>query len=375
MDNANLIACLYAADSDPLGCSHAAICSSDNQARYFPAQQKASNAFSRESTASLDSDEDSYQTLNHLFKPGLQLTFNPGPKSGAAVGFVVGTDAKSCDIIVPNLKGISARHCYFTFNAKRQFIVYDFSHNGSIVSYDGKLREKRRDFPWILSGDKALETTKIIVIQIHPHVRFQIVVPRQKTQLYCDNLDRFLKEAGADDGLRLGGLGIQSKILTAAQSGECTPSQNPLYLPQGELGKGSFGLVTRVWDVSAGIMRASKEFHNISKSNWRREASIMKRVSHPHIVELIRVLEMPSPRLILEYLPLGNLDDQNRKQRISEYENLRILRQGLNALNCLHEEGIVHRDIKPENILVQSRDRFSFHIKLSDFGLSKQTVL
>lgn len=82
-------------------------------------------------------------------------------------------------------------------------------------------------------------------------------------------------------------------------------------------------------------------------------------------------MKTPPPRLILEYLPLGNLDDQDRKQRISEYETLTILRQGLNALNCLHEEGIVRRDIKPENILVQWRDRFHFHIKLSDFGLSK----
>lgn len=146
MDNANLIACLHAADNDPLGHSHAAVCSSDNEAQHFPAQQKASDAFSRQPTASLNSDEDSDQTLTHLFKPGLQLTFNPGPKGGAAVGFVVGTDANSCDIVMPNLKGISARHCYFTFNVKRQFIVYDFSPNGSIVTYDGKLREKRRDF-------------------------------------------------------------------------------------------------------------------------------------------------------------------------------------------------------------------------------------
>ncbi len=280
MDTANLIACLYAVDNDPLGHSQAAVCSIDNKVRYFPAQQKTSDAFSRESTASLDSDEDSDQSLTHLFKPGLQLTFEPRPKGGAAVGFVVGTDVSSCDIVMPNLKGISARHCYFTFNVNKQFIIYDFSHNGSIITYDGKLREKRRDFQWILSGDEALEKTQKIVIQIHPHVSFQIVVSRQKTQLYRDNLDRFFEEAAADEGLRLGGLGIQSKISTAAQSGERTPSQSPLYLPQGELGKGSFGLVTRVWDVNAGIMCASKEFHDITRSNWRREASIMKRVSH-----------------------------------------------------------------------------------------------
>lgn len=80
----------------------------------------------------------------------------------------------------------------------------------------------------------------------------------------------------------------------------------------------------------------------------------------------------PSPQLIFEYIPLGTLKDINTQQRITDEEILTLLCQCLDALTSVHAHDIVHRDIKLENILVQSRD--PFHIKLSDFGLSKATI-
>lgn len=43
-----------------------------------------------------------------------------------------------------------------------------------------------------------------------------------------------------------------------------------------------------------------------------------------------------------------------------------LLEPFMQALQYIHERGIVHRDIKPENILLTS----SYQIKISDFGLS-----
>lgn len=84
------------------------------------------------------------------------------------------------------------------------------------------------------------------------------------------------------------------------------------------------------------------------------------------------LIENSSPQFILEFVPLGNLEVINEQQRITNEESLELLCQSLNALTSIHQEDIVHRDIKPENILIQSR--YPFHIKLSDFGFSKETT-
>lgn len=81
--------------------------------------------------------------------------------------------------------------------------------------------------------------------------------------------------------------------------------------------------------------------------------------------------ERKYPRLIMEYLPLGNLEEQNRISRITEWETVTLLCQGLDALDYLHSRKTVHRDLKPANILVQRREPANFCIKIADFGLAK----
>lgn len=46
------------------------------------------------------------------------------------------------------------------------------------------------------------------------------------------------------------------------------------------------------------------------------------------------------------------------------------MRQVLEAVDYMHEQGVVHRDLKPENLLYYSPDEDS-KIMISDFGLSK----
>lgn len=72
----------------------------------------------------------------------------------------------------------------------------------------------------------------------------------------------------------------------------------------------------------------------------------------------------------MEYLPLGNLESQHRKDPLTSEELRKLILQVADALKYLHSLGITHRDIKPQNILVLGR-KASFHVKLSDFGISK----
>lgn len=286
MEDANLIACLYPANDN----TKAVIRMRENSGRYIILAQRpsASEHGSRASTVSEEDEDDKYDPTT---QPGLQLTFNQGPKAGQ--GFVIGHDRNRCDIVLPKLPYISGRHCVLTFDAKRRLILRALStKGGTIVEYDGqggqkrrtvvtkdnKGREKLHHFTWILSGIGPDEVEKI-VIQIQD-IKFRIIVAKHEKypDLYNDHVDRFLHEANADDELPFGALGIQSTTSTAQQSGAHTPTQTPIYINQWKLGSGGFSIVNRVWDVSTGFVYASKEFFNMEESEWKREASVMNQL-------------------------------------------------------------------------------------------------
>ena len=58
------------------------------------------------------------------------------------------------------------------------------------------------------------------------------------------------------------------------------------------------------------------------------------------------------------------------KGSYTERDASKLIKQILEAVDYMHEEGVVHRDLKPENLLYECKDEDS-NIKVSDFGLSK----
>lgn len=215
MEDPNLIACLYPADSDIL--ARSAIRIRENSARYIaPPEDTQPEYGSRESTVSQEDNEDK----NPRSQPGLQLTFNTGPKAGQ--GFIIRTDKNRCDIVLPKLSKISRYYYCLTFDKERRLILRDLSRNGTIITYNGqggekrrtiityndKGREKRYYFTWILSGDKAQKFKKI-VIQI-AEIKFRIIVSKYKTylDLYNDNINWFLRDVNVNNELPFGVLSI-----------------------------------------------------------------------------------------------------------------------------------------------------------------------
>lgn len=58
------------------------------------------------------------------------------------------------------------------------------------------------------------------------------------------------------------------------------------------------------------------------------------------------------------------------KGSYTEKDAADLIRQVLEAVDYMHEQGVVHRDLKPENLLYYSQEDDS-KIMISDFGLSK----
>uniref|UniRef100_A0A1B6LT40 Calcium/calmodulin-dependent protein kinase type 1 n=1 Tax=Graphocephala atropunctata TaxID=36148 RepID=A0A1B6LT40_9HEMI len=96
------------------------------------------------------------------------------------------------------------------------------------------------------------------------------------------------------------------------------------------------------------------------------------RLTHPNIVQLLETFEdKQKVYLIMELVTGGELFDRIvEKGSYTEKDAADLIRQVLEAVDYMHEQGVVHRDLKPENLLYYSPDEDS-KIMISDFGLSK----
>lgn len=100
------------------------------------------------------------------------------------------------------------------------------------------------------------------------------------------------------------------------------------------------------------------------------EKNIMMRIHHPFIVNLCFAFQTETKVYLgLEYAPGGELFYYMESSGTVPIDDARmyIAEIGL-ALSYLHQYGIIYRDLKPENVLFDADG----HIKLTDFGLSKE---
>jgi predicted Ser/Thr protein kinase len=147
------------------------------------------------------------------------------------------------------------------------------------------------------------------------------------------------------------------------------------------LGAGGMGAVYKARQprlnrlIALKIMVAAPGHEADFALRFEREAQVLARLSHPHIVILYDFGELGPERtgadplfyFLMEYVDGTDLGQLIKSKELKPAQALAIVPQICEALQYAHDQGITHRDIKPANILIDKRGT----VKIADFGLAK----
>jgi serine/threonine protein kinase len=143
-----------------------------------------------------------------------------------------------------------------------------------------------------------------------------------------------------------------------------------------QIGQGGMGSVWLARRSDGRFERnAAVKFVNIAlagratEERFKREGSILGRLTHPHIADLLDAGVSPDgqPYLVLEYVDGEAIDRYCDEHKLGVEARVRLFLDVLAAVAHAHANLIVHRDIKPSNVLVTTGGE----VKLLDFGIAK----
>lgn len=220
-------------------------------------------------------------------------------------------------------------------------------------------------------------------------------------QLLSPYLDQALAMSDDERAAWLGSLGEQNPALAGqlrtlldehrvlAQEGFLEEGPAALPIAPGLVGQtiGAYTLISQIGQGGMGSVwlaersdgrferRVAVKFLNLARmgksgeERFKREGSILGRLAHEHIAELVDAGVSPAgqPYLVLEYVEGQHIDRYCDDRRLDVEARIRLFLNVLEAVAHAHANLIVHRDLKPSNVLV-SKDG---QVKLLDFGIAK----
>ena len=139
------------------------------------------------------------------------------------------------------------------------------------------------------------------------------------------------------------------------------------------VGTGGMGEVWQCVDNSLGREVAVKLLHEQCSTDeqclqwFRQEARLAAAVGHPGVVQVYDYGEQP-PYLVMELVDGPTLANEvGLVGAVGVGRTLRIVAQVADALQAVHNAGVIHRDIKPSNLLVAADET----VKIGDFGIAQ----
>jgi serine/threonine protein kinase/tetratricopeptide (TPR) repeat protein len=143
-----------------------------------------------------------------------------------------------------------------------------------------------------------------------------------------------------------------------------------------EIGSGGMATVYRAYQpsmdrhVAIKVIRSSILHDPSLRERFQREARLIARLEHPHLLPVYDFDgEHEPPYIVMRYLEGGTLKQVQQRGGVPRDELLYILHQVSGALDYAHRQGVVHRDLKPSNVMID-REGNAF---LTDFGIARST--
>lgn len=144
------------------------------------------------------------------------------------------------------------------------------------------------------------------------------------------------------------------------------------------LGEGGHACVYRGIDRETGATVALKVLRReflrdpTMRKRFEREAEVLAKLSHPHVVGIRASGDEPTLWMALEFISGPDLKKALESQkRFAPKVAVQILLPLIDGLAQAHALGITHRDLKPSNVAFAQNAQGQWAPMLLDFGLSK----
>ncbi len=119
--------------------------------------------------------------------------------------------------------------------------------------------------------------------------------------------------------------------------------------------------------VALKIPHLQYESDIVFSERFRREEEVGQELDHPNLVKILKPREKSGMYMAMELVEGKSLRAlMDGKTPMPRERALDYVRQLVDALQYLHDHGVVHRDLKPENVLVTKDGR----VKILDFGIA-----
>ncbi|WP_326566589.1 protein kinase [Amycolatopsis rhabdoformis] len=167
--------------------------------------------------------------------------------------------------------------------------------------------------------------------------------------------------------------------MTGDVSGDLTGRRLGNYRIDSVLGKGGMSVTYQATDVRLGRKVALKVIgdHLGTDAEFRErfvdEARNTSAIDHANVVPLYDFGELEGMLYIaMRMVDGGDLAGLISAGPIAPARALALLDQVADALDTLHNRGLVHLDVKPANVLVTSKETSREHVYVADFGLTRR---